>query len=67
MSQRKNENLDLGHRTVSRQNTSDIVSLPKTFVNNFLKESRVVRMSLTAEGNLILTPVKQNKKEEDAS
>ena len=54
---KKHEDLDLGLRAVSRMNFSDIVTLPKIFSKNFLGNNRQVRMKLSHEGTLVLTPV----------
>ena len=47
----------LGRRKVSNMNFSKIVTLPKTFTDNYLDENRIVEISMTADGRLILTPV----------
>ncbi|CUR51620.1 conserved protein of unknown function [Nitrosotalea devaniterrae] len=52
------KNLDLGTRKVSNMNFSKIVTLPKTFTENFLGGTMKVKMTLTGEGNLILTPIR---------
>jgi len=39
-------------------NFSKVVTLPKTFTDNYLDENRTVEMSITPDGNLILTPVR---------
>lgn len=50
--------LDLGTRKVSNMNFSKIVTLPKTFTENFLGENMEVKMTMSHDGNLILTPIK---------
>jgi hypothetical protein len=68
MNQRKSptKNLDLGTRKVSNMNFSKIVTLPKTFTENFLGEKMEVKMTLTRDGELTLVPVKQAKRGEKA-
>lgn len=58
------KNLDLGTRKVSSMNFSKVVTLPKTFTENFLGENMEVKMTLTNDGNLTLVPVKQAKRGE---
>jgi len=55
--------LDLGDRRVSRQNFSYIVSLPHTFARNYLNNTNKVHVKLSAEGALVLTPVKEKGEE----
>jgi hypothetical protein len=64
MSKSKNhiKNLDLGTRKVSNMNFSKIVTLPKTFTENFLGDNMEVKMTLTGDGNLILMPIKSGAK-----
>ena len=63
MSQTKiqTKNLDLGTRKVSNMNFSKIVTLPKTYTENYLSETKVVKMTMSHDGNLILTPVINKK------
>lgn len=56
-----NKNLDLGTRKVSTMNFSKVVTLPKTFTENYLSENMEVNVSMTQEGRLILTPIKRRK------
>ena len=49
--------IDLGTRKVSVMNFSKVVTLPKPFTENWLDESMTVRMSMSADGRLTLTPV----------
>ena len=60
MTKLKNQvkNLDLGTRKVSNMNFSKIVTLPKTFTENFLGEDMKVRITMSQDGSLTLTPVK---------
>lgn len=51
--------LDLGERTVSVMNHSDIMTLPKPFTKNYLKHTRIVRVTMSHDGRLTLTPVKK--------
>lgn len=60
------KSLDLGTRKVSNMNFSKIVTLPKTFTENFLGEKMEVKMTLTRDGKLTLVPVKQAKRGEKA-
>ena len=53
--------LDLGTRKVSSMNFSKIVTLPKTFTQNYLGESMEVSMSMSHDGKLTLTPIKTKK------
>lgn len=64
MSKNQNQikNLDLGTRKVSAMNFSKVVTLPKPFTENFLGDSMEVRVSMTNEGSLILTPIKEEEK-----
>ena len=64
----KNEakNLDLGTRKVSNMNFSKVVTLPKTFTENYLGENMEVKMTLSTDGKLTLVPVKQAKRGEKA-
>ena len=57
------KNLDLGIRKVSNMNFSKVVTLPKTFTENFLGENMEVKMTMTSDGKLTLVPVKQAHKE----
>ena len=68
MNSTKNQrkNLDLGTRKVSNMNFSKVVTLPKTFTENFLGENMEVKMTLSADGKLTLVPVKQAKRGEKA-
>jgi len=47
----------LGIRKVSKMNFSKIVTLPKPFTENYLKESNIVEMTMTPDGRLTLKPV----------
>jgi len=58
------KNLDLGTRKVSTMNFSKVVTLPKTFTENFLGENMEVNMTLTTDGKLMLVPIKQAKRGE---
>ncbi|MGH2611881.1 MAG: hypothetical protein ACRDFB_02395 [Rhabdochlamydiaceae bacterium] len=62
----KRKNLDLGTRKVSNMNFSKIVTLPKTFTENYLGDNMEVKMSLSTDGKLTLVPVKQVKRGEKA-
>lgn len=42
-------------------NFSKVVTLPKTFTENYLGENMEVKMSLSTDGKLTLVPVKQGK------
>lgn len=56
--QSQNKILDLGTRKVSNMNFSKIVTLPKTFTENFLGEDMEVRITMSQDGSLTLTPIK---------
>ena len=51
------KNLELGVRKVSTMNFSKVVTLPKTFTDNCLDEGMKVKMTLSADGKLTLTPI----------
>ena len=52
------KNLDLGTRKVSTMNFSKVVTLPKTFTENYLGENMEVKVSMSHDGQLTLTPIK---------
>ena len=56
-----NRTLDLGIRKVSTMNFSKVVTLPKTFTENYLSENMEVSVSMSQDGRLILTPIKRRK------
>ena len=58
--------LDLGSRKVSQQNFSWIVTLPHTFVKNFLGSEMEVKVSMSTDGKLTLTPIHSTKEKEEA-
>ncbi len=53
----KIKELNLGIRKVSNMNFSKVVTLPKPFTDNWLKETREVKMTMSHDGELILTPI----------
>jgi len=55
------KNLDLGTRKVSNMNFSKIVTLPKTFTENYLSKDMVVQMTMSNDGKLTLTPIINKK------
>lgn len=55
--------LDLGLRRVGTMNFSKVVTLPKTFTDNYLSKTRTVRVTMLPDGRLTLTPVHTNDKE----
>lgn len=55
------KNLDLGKRKVSTMNFSKVVTLPKTFTENYLGENMEVNVSMSQDGKLILTPIKGSR------
>ena len=55
----QNKSLDLGTRKVSTMNFSKVVTLPKTFTENYLSENMEVNVSMSQDGRLILTPIKR--------
>ena len=63
---RKNQNqiknLDLGKRKVSTMNFSKVVTLPKTFTENYLSENMEINVSMSSDGRLILTPIKTKRR-----
>ncbi len=52
------KNLNLGIRKVSTMNFSKVVTLPKTFTDNFLDKGMRVYMTMGTDGKLTLTPIK---------
>ncbi len=58
------KNLDLGKRKVSTMNFSKVVTLPKTFTENYLSKNMEVNVSMSQDGRLILTPIKRRKSHE---
>lgn len=56
-----NKPLDLGKRKVSTMNFSKVVTLPKTFTENWLGESMEVQVSMSQDGKLTLTPLGERK------
>ncbi len=56
----KTESLNLGIRKVSNMNFSKIVTLPKTFTENYLGETMHVLMTMS-HGKLTLTPTNLKK------
>ena len=58
------KSLNLGTRKVCTMNFSRIVTLPKPFCDNFLNNDMTVRMTMTADGKLTLTPIKGTEKGE---
>jgi hypothetical protein len=57
----KTKTLDLGKRKVSRMNFSKVVTLPKSFTDNYLDENMEVSMSMSHDGKLTLTPIPAKK------
>ncbi len=55
------KNLDLGTRKVCNMNFSKIVTLPKTFTENYLSEDMVVQMTMSHDGKLTLIPIVNKK------
>jgi len=60
----KPKELDLGTRKVSSMNFSKIVTLPRTFTQNCLSENMEVKMTMSPDGRLTLTPVGNKTKEQ---
>lgn len=58
------KNLDLGTRKVSNMNFSKVVTLPKTFTENYLGKSMEVKMTMSQDGKLTLTPICKTKEGE---
>lgn len=59
---RQTKNIDLGFRKVSPMNFSKVVTLPKAFTDNYLDKEMTVRMTMTHDGRLVLTPVRADEK-----
>ncbi len=55
------KDLNLGTRKVSDMNFSKIVTLPKTFTQNYLGKNKEVEMTLSPDGKLTLTPISKVK------
>ncbi len=53
--------LNLGIRKVSDMNFSKIVTLPKTFTQNYLGKNKEVEMTMSQDGKLTLTPISKSK------
>ncbi|OLB91704.1 MAG: hypothetical protein AUH25_02050 [Thaumarchaeota archaeon 13_1_40CM_38_12] len=54
--------LQLGSRKVSKQNKSNIVTLPRVFIENSCKsENMEVNMTLLTDGSLKLSPICKTK------
>ena len=60
-SRKLNKPLDLGVRKVSNMNFSKVVTLPKTFTQNCLGDNMEVKMTMSQDGKLTLTPVCKTK------
>ena len=60
---RKNveDKLELGIRKVSTMNFSKVVTLPKTFTQNYLSKTMKVSMSMSHDGQLTLTPINESE------
>jgi hypothetical protein len=59
--------LELGVRKVTVRDFSKTVTLPKTFIDNYLDECNSLRMTLsTSAGTLTLTPVCEEERQGDA-
>ncbi len=57
----KIKELNLGIRKVSNMNFSKVVTLPKTFTQNYLGKNKEVEMTLSPDGKLTLTPISKVK------
>jgi len=55
------KDLNLGTRKVSDMNFSKIVTLPKTFTQNYLGKNMEVEMTMSQDGKLTLTPISKAK------
>lgn len=53
--------LYLGRRKVTDVNFSKVVTLPKAFTDNYLDENKMVEVSLSLDGRLILISAKAEK------
>lgn len=58
---KKAKEIELGERKVSVMNFSRVVTLPKPFTDNYLSKTNTVRMTMSADGKLTLTPVDETK------
>jgi len=61
-STKSRKTLDLGKRKVSTMNFSKVVTLPKTFTENYLSKNMEVNVSMSQDGRLILTPIKTKRR-----
>ncbi len=61
MPHRISKGLNLGTRKVSDMNFSKIVTLPKTFTQNYLGKNMEVEMTMSQDGKLTLTPISKSK------
>ena len=50
------EGFDLGERSVTPQNDSNVVCIPKIFTDNYLGKNRKVRVTMNGD-RLCITPV----------
>jgi len=57
----KSKELNLGIRKVSDMNFSKIVTLPKTFTQNYLGKNREVEMTMSQDGKLTLSPISKTR------
>lgn len=58
LEQNLEKELQLGSRKVSKQNKSNIVTLPRVFVENSCKSKNMeVNMTMLSDGSLKLTPI----------
>ena len=56
-SEQEHRHLDAGIRTVGKMNYSSFVTLPKLWIKNYLNENKLVRITITPDGTLTITPV----------
>jgi len=57
----KTKELNLGIRKVSDMNFSKIVTLPKTFTQNYLGKNKEVEMTMSQDGKLTLSPISKTR------
>jgi len=61
MPKSKIKDLNLGIRKVSDMNFSKIVTLPKTFTQNYLGKNKEVEMTMSQDGKLTLSPISKTR------
>lgn len=53
--------LVMGHRKITKMNYSNVCSVPRTWVDNYLTSNRDVELVMESNGNLTLIPISAGK------